>query len=328
MVDDSTATDEPPVAELQSLEATLSECNDEAGVAHTAEALAHIAWITGDADEAMARMQRGLVSSYRANERVPLSRMAVAYLSILVAGPMPVDEAIRKCEAVGPIAQRSALVEISLKANAALLFAMGDGVTVARHSLEDAESIQAALGQPPWVARVPRIAGSIELMDGDPVRAIERAGRDLDFLLQGAHPAGIDAGVIVARALCDAGRHDEAVELTRRLLDSLAAVDTSEAPEITDGEIEAVRARALAAVGRPGDATASIARSDASPPSHVRFVQRADRLLDTALACSMLDELGDARRRSEEALRLYREKGARLPALRARSVLESTTKNL
>ncbi|MFN2595120.1 MAG: hypothetical protein ABR579_09570, partial [Actinomycetota bacterium] len=321
MVDETITPDDPPVTELRSLGETLATCEDDVGFAQVHEALAHIAWISSDFDDAMAHMQKGLAASYRGKARTPLSRMSVSFLSMLVAGPMAVDDALRRCEAIGPVAQRSALVEISLKTSAAHLLALAGALGVARRSLEDAEAIQSALGQPPWVARVPRVAGSIESMDGDPAAAILRAGAGLDDLLAMGHPAGVDSGLIVARALCDLERFDEAVELARRLSESLASNPTSEAPEVGEGEIAGVLARALAATGKRDEAGSALARSDGSPPSSIRLAQAADRLVDTARACIALERPDDARSRIEKAIELYQAKGASLPETLARTLL-------
>ncbi|MDQ3879138.1 MAG: hypothetical protein M3290_12440, partial [Actinomycetota bacterium] len=327
MVDEAVTPDEPPVNELETLDETLTECGDDPGIAQVREALAHIAWITNDADRAITNMQKGLVAAYRAQARTLLSRMAVSYLTILTAGPLAVRDALARFEGVGPIAQLSSFVEIALKANAALLFALDGHFDVARLSLADAEAIQVGLMQPPWVARIPRTAALIELAAGDPGAAFQRASEDLDDLLSIAHPAGIDAAAVAARALCASQRPAEALAIAERALVALSEVTASEAPETSPGELHALRARALAPHSR-AEAIDAISESDASPPAPVRLVQAADRLVDVAVANAALGDASQARARLQEAIGLYEGKGATVLSRRARDILESGAKNL
>lgn len=326
MVDDA-ASDAPPTDELEQLGETLAGCESFVGVAQVEEALAHIAWITDDADSAIAHMQKGLVAAYRSKARTPLSRMSVSYLSILAAGPTPVRDALRKFEGVGPLAQRSAHVEIALKTNAAFMLAMDGLVDIARLSLDDAMAIQRGLHQPAWVARVPRVHAWIELVDGRPEEALRVAGADLDQLLDVGHPAGVDAAVVAGRALCEMERYDEGLALSERALAALAANRTSEAPETSAGELHGIAARA-AAHADSDTARSWIERSDAGAPPPTRFVQMADRLVDTALASAALGDVDGAHARLHRALALYEQKQATLPLERARAILERHTKNL
>jgi tetratricopeptide (TPR) repeat protein len=302
---------------LDSLESALASCDDPLGRAQAAEARGHLLWDAGEWRGSVDAMDVALDHARSAGDRPTLSRILVWVLSHALWGREPAHAAIARGEALDWTASWSALVEIKRAAVLAVLHAATGEANAAREHLHRAARIQERVGQPPFVARIPHAAAWMALLADDASAAEDALRPDFDDLLAYGHPAALEGGVLLARALVIQGRAPEALEIARTCGRVAEAAPADELGP-TRGEIAAIEARAAARGGR-GDVDLESASRDLPPEN--RPLQRGDTLLDLADAATATGDAERARELCELALVLYDGKGASACAARARKAL-------
>ena len=285
-------------------DAALPELADDArGHCRVWQLRGRLAWDLGQAATADAAWEEAA--------RSPRGRLEVTGWRALAAalGPLPVEAAIRRCEALRAAAGASPLALASTLNPLALLHAMRGDLPAAEALLAEAGAILGELGG--LDAGVSHLEASVRLLAGQPERAEAALRGDAEALGEGSALATTTA--LLAQAVLAQGRAAEARELCRATARRAAPDDA-----ITQAIRHGVEARVLAGAGAHAEAE-TLARAAVARVAPTDLLShRGDAMLDLAgvlRAAGRVDEAGDAVR---AALDLYERKGNVAAATRAR----------
>ncbi|HVR88340.1 MAG TPA: adenylate/guanylate cyclase domain-containing protein [Candidatus Limnocylindria bacterium] len=229
-------------------------------------------------------------------------------------GPMPAQDAIRRCEAILAEVGADRTLEAGMRGILAGLLAMRGQYTEARELYASGFAILEQLGLKLRMATRRTISGAVELLAGDPVAAerelrwgferLEQIGERIDR-------PGIAAQL--AEALYQQGRFEEAerfVEIADQVI-----------PGARVRYRFAVRAKMLARRGE-FDRAEALAREVvalAEPDDNLNM--RGHTLMDLAEVMRLADKIAESRHCVETALHLYERKGNAVSAAAARALL-------
>jgi class 3 adenylate cyclase/tetratricopeptide (TPR) repeat protein len=293
---------------------------DDSGLVQVWALIGHANWLLCRAaamEEAFARALERARND--APERGWLLRMlAVVYF----AGPMPVSEAIERCEEILRLGSGHGEIEVSTRAKIAGLEAMRGDFERARKLYRRSKQVGDEFGLRLHVAAVANYSGPIELLAGDP----ERAEHELRLACGVFEELGetgtlATSAAILARVLDVRGELDEAMRWTE--VSEASAPGSDLAPQFM---WRSVRAKLLARRGAfdtalvlGKEAVALAGRSDFSG-------YRGETLLDLAELLELTGDLRGAGTAATEAQALFAAKGnqvladfARLTVARLRS---------
>jgi class 3 adenylate cyclase/tetratricopeptide (TPR) repeat protein len=240
---------------------------------------------------------------------------SLAWIPLAVwAGPTPADEGLRRCAEIRERAGGDKkVVATALAAQAAFEAGLGRFET-ARESMRDAQALLEEVALTVWLAGpVAQLAGWIELLAGDPVTAERELRWGYETLNRLGEQSWLSTlAAILADAVCEQGRHEEAESLAAASEASAGAADT-----YSHALLRSVRAKVLAQRGAVEDADRlaadAVALADTSDFLHLQAqtrVARAEVLLATGRA-------ERARALVEAAIALAARKGNRVGAERA-----------
>ena len=268
---------------------------------------------TGDAMDKSAEFAR--LAGDRREELESLSWLPLP----LFAGPTPAPEGIQRCREILDRAEGDRKVEGSVLLIRAALEAMTGEVDTARTTLASAREAFEDLGLEFWIAGpVSQFAGWIELAAGDPVAAERQLRPGYEALREMGESSWLSTvAAFIARATFAQGHYEEAREFARITL------------EMADGQDvysqvlgRGVEARTLCLHGAPGEAR-RLAEEAVQLAAGTDCLQlQADALMDLAQIHWSQEELTDALRLAQEALRLHERKGNMLAAQETRAELE------
>jgi hypothetical protein len=208
-------------------------------------------------------------------------------LQTLVFGPVEVREGIRRCEAVLAGDPPPLLSATAARAVAALLAMAGD-FDGARERVERDRTIVADLGLPVIAAHAVEVYGLVELLAGDPAAAERELRPAYEAVAAIGELSAPTLAAMLARAVAEQGRPDEAREL----------VETSRRAAPEDDLTTQAQLRLAGALATGDDGLAREA---------VELAERTDFLNLRADALAVLARLtgGD----TSAAAELYRRKG-------------------
>jgi DNA-binding SARP family transcriptional activator len=297
----------------------LARHGDDGGLARAWWMLAWITWLRCRAGEAEAALTHTIEHARRAGAlRVEASGLNLLLGSGLF-GPLPVDEAIRRCEEVLTHPNEQQRIEASACRALAVLRAMKGDFDDARALVGRDRAILEELGLGFQAAAATEGYGMVELLAGDPHAAERELRRGYEALQgMGEAPAFANVTAILAQALYAGGRYSEALRFSE-MSQEAAADDDLSAQILWRGP----RAKVLARRGRnkqaetlAGDAVAFAAQTD--------FLnQRGDALLDLAEVRRLDGRMAEARTAAEDAVTLYEAKGNVVSAARAKVLLKA-----
>ncbi len=260
----------------------------------------------GGAASALTDLQRALVHAGRADDRGQLIEIGGYLASVLLHGPTPVDEALRRIGEMRDGSTESRVLEVHLLRASAHLEALRARFDDARRSIGDAKRLAAELGLQVVLARMAREAGSIELLAGDPAAA-ERELRvgydDLDRMGNWGYLTSI--GIRLSDALFLQGRLGEAKEV----VDRVASLAVTEDVDVQVG-CRRLWAKILADGGRTQEAQRLLEEAIALAMDTDFTIDQAELLTDQADVLAVVGRLDEAQAARDEAVRLYRQKGA------------------
>ncbi len=278
---------------------------DGSAPAVLAKAWRMVAFVHGTAcqwEETALALEPAIRNARAADDARQVARLSASYVMALAEGPTPAPEAIERADEV----LRYGLVDRQAEAVVLLaiapLHAMSGEFERARSLTARAGELLRDLGATVLAARTSDASSRVELMGGD-VQAAETALRaDYEALTaMDERYFRPNIAVLLARALFELGRHEEAEEMVA-IAAGIASPDDIEAQAL----VRYVRARLLDAGGRAEEAAAlaqealDLIRQTDSP------VLRADTLADLSEAFA-----GSPTQRAavlEEARSLYEQK--------------------
>jgi tetratricopeptide (TPR) repeat protein len=281
--------------------------------------LLHLGHIHQDRyEQSSGYLERAMVAAERAGDRRRAAFAAGFLGSITVFGPVPAAEGIERCRVLRRRFADHVGTSAVLLRDEAVLHAMQGRIDEAR-SLH-AEAVRAIddLGSR-WLS-ASTVFGQwlLEMLAGAPERAEASARAGLALLEEmGATNQGSTAAALLAVALVEQGRHDEAISYADLAAEWAAPDDmASQVPQL------AARARVLAASGE-------LERAEAAAREAVRLSERSDdiclrgdALVDLAAVLDLAGRVSEAAGALRAAIVLYQRKGNAVSAHRAQTTLK------
>jgi tetratricopeptide (TPR) repeat protein len=299
--------------------AVFSRVGDEVGLSRAWEHVGEVHWILGRCTEMEEVLERALEHAERAGERLGRSRILAMLAAATVFGPRPVQDGIRRCNAILGRADDDlrliAITETMIAVQEAMAGDFAGAVdrwSRSRRRLED-------VGLGVTAATLEMYRAFIELMAGTP----EKAEPDLTSAYATLEETGErnrlgTIAALLARVLYAQGRYEEAQRYT--VLSEEASSEDDVASQVlwrgTRGKVLARTGDGTAGEELAGSAVALAGASDL-------LVFQADALTDRAEVMSILNRSAEAIGDFESAIALYEHKGARVSADAARRQLGS-----
>jgi predicted ATPase/class 3 adenylate cyclase len=278
-------------------------------------ALVH--WLEGRCLEADAAWERAAEYAHETGDDRERADILAWIASSAFIGPTPVEEAIRRCEAIRQEIREDRRSAASTLYPLAGLYAMIAHFDAARECLDLACRTLEDLGFVTLSSSFTHYEGLVEILAGNLARAEERLRFGLERLEAMGERAFVSSlAALLAEVLYRQGRHDEAKRLVNRSREAAAPDDLG-----TQITWRTVRARILAATGRLEDAEADARQA-------VSLAEGTDWSAHHAAACvalgGVLSERGrplDAEMAIRTSLALYEGKGNIVAAEEARALL-------
>ena len=295
------------VAGVEQAVRALEALGDDAAVARALLVRSFADLMTSRYDLMEQPLEQALVHARRAGERHTEDEILFWLMALLTFGSTPVGAAIERCERVLAEAPGNLHVEKSAMHFLGFLHAMEGRFDDARRCRSRSTALAREFGDRLNLASTVMVDGWIELLAGEPERA-EQALRPAAEALIAMGETGYlsTAAAVLAQALYEQARYDEADEWTRTSERAASPDDTASAMtwRATRGGVLAHRgdfvagealARQAVAIGRAADNPRSL----------------ADCLLQLAEVLELAGRPEQATPFAEEALGLYEKKGIR-----------------
>ena len=289
---------------------------DELGQSRAWCLKAAIDWMRGCVAAADESWRRAALHAERGGAERELFDILDWRVSAALYGPTPVDEGIESCGEIGERVRRSPVAYAETLYPLAALHAMRGEIDVSRSLL--AESPEPDEPGRVYSAGLAQTEALVEMLADRPEVAEERLRTALGVLEQMGEKALLSStAAMLAQALYDQGRLDDAEEAARLSRENAAGEDVS--PQIV---WRGVQAKILARRGETYDAD-TLAREAVEIAAATDFLTyHADSLSDLAEVLEAAGRAEEAREAVRSALDLYEEKGNLVSAGRARRRLE------
>jgi DNA-binding SARP family transcriptional activator/class 3 adenylate cyclase len=300
----------------------FERAGDERRLAEAWSLLAWVPWFQCQASAAEQALQRAVEHARRAGD----TRTEAQSLDLLIGaawfGPLPVPEAIRRCEEiVARFAEQRRIKASALRALAGLKAMQGD-FDEARELIERHRGLVQDLELSVTAAHAAETYGIVEMLAGDPVAAERELRRGYETLEQKGGEMNVSPlAALLAQALSAQGRAEEALVFTE--LSERAALPDDRFAHV---EWRSARAKALAALGQPREAEV-VAREAVTLAEQTDFlVVHADALMILGEVLRVAGGADESLRVLEQALALYEQKGNIVAAGRARAELRAPSR--
>jgi len=272
---------------------------------------------SGRLGEAAASIARVVEHARLAGDQRLITRSALGLTLSALYGPTPVKQAIEQCKALIAEDLPDRQVQNLIACKVAQLHAMNGDCDTAREMCLRARAVLRDLGLGVRAASASLDLAVIELLAGDAAAAEREVRADCEMLERLGETFFLSTmAALLARAVREQGRYDEALELTR-LAERNAAADDIDAQVLW----RSVRAPILARAGALEEAEAlaraslDMARQTEVPGLH------ASALSDLASVLFLAKRPEEAQLVLDEAVEIYTEKGDVMSAKRARALL-------
>jgi class 3 adenylate cyclase/tetratricopeptide (TPR) repeat protein len=307
------------IAEGQRDIAIFEAAGDHAGLARAWRLLAQTYNNVGRFAEASDAADAIVRHATSAGEPRLAARAATTKAYSLLLGPIPADEAIRRCEELISQVGGDRRAEAIVSGTLSVLHAMRGSFDKARELYVQQRLILEGLGRNVAALTTSINSARVELLAGDPEAAEREARRDFDALgaLDETYFRSTVAGML-ARALYEGERFAEAQAVSEEA-QALTADDDFESQVLWRGVAARLRARAGLAneALELAESQSRLAAETASP------VFEADARLERSEVLVLLGRQEEAEPPLREALRLFEEKGDLVSAARIRRQLEA-----
>jgi tetratricopeptide (TPR) repeat protein len=303
-------------AAARSLVAELEDLGDDEALANVLllVALMHM----NRYDQSVGYAERALEVAERVGNRKDVGFAAGFMGLITVFGPVPAAEGIERCRALRQRVADHPLASASLLRREAVLEAMQGRLDVARALHSEGRRAVDDLGYRWASANVVFGEWELEMLSGAPERAEATARASLEVYEEmDATNEGSTAAALLAVALAQQGRHDQAIQYA-----DLAAEWA--APDDIASQVGHLRARAhvLAARGELERAETAAREAVRLSDRSDDISQRGDALVDLAAVLERAARSHDAATALRDAIALYERKGNVVSAARAREIVE------
>jgi tetratricopeptide (TPR) repeat protein len=297
--------------------AIFEEGREDRRLAKAWELLAWVPWFQCQAAQADAALQHAIACARRAGDGRTEAQSLHLSIGAMLFGPTPVAAAARRCEEIlARPGTQPRLRASALRALAGLSAWAGDDAR-ARVLVRSHRALVEDLGLRVAGASAAETYGIVKLAAGDPAGAEAefRSGYDSLAEMRERTLSSLLAALL-AHALHEQGRDDEALEFSERSRDAAGADDL-----LAQVQWRTARAKPLARAGRGAEAE-TLAREALALVRTTDFLAaRADAALDLARVLRLDGRRAEALPYIEEALALYEEKGCTPAATRTRAVL-------
>jgi ATP/maltotriose-dependent transcriptional regulator MalT len=246
-----------------------------------------------------------------------IARSALGLALSAVYGPTPVPEAIQQCEALiaNDLADRQ--VQNLIACNIALLRAMNGDIDEARAMIRRARTMLHDLGAGVRAVKASIDLATVEMLAGDPAGAERELRADCDMLEKMGETFFLSsARVLLAHAVREQGRDEEALEITR-------LAEKTSAPNDIEAQVlwRCIRAPILARAGAQQEAETLLRAALAMATQTEMPGPQATAWSELANVLHAGGRVDGSRQAREEALKIYVAKGDRLSAQRIRAAL-------
>jgi tetratricopeptide (TPR) repeat protein len=309
------AASERGLAVANEAQPALEDAGDDHGVARTGLLRGELAWRAGRVAEADDAWSKASERASRTGDQREVFEL-IGWRGLAAAlGPMPVDEAIARCDGFRAAVRSSPLATASTLNPLALLHAMkGDLATSDRLLTEASELLDDLGGLGSGVSHLEAFA---RLLAGRPELVEERLRADVETLSSMSEGSVLaTTTALLAQAVYDQGRLDEAGELALN-----AAQGAAEEDMLTQTTWRAVRAKVLAQRGDCAEAETLAREAVALLEPTDLLSQRGDAMLALAYALRVCERLEEADSATRDGLAMYELKGNQAAAERSRSLL-------
>jgi tetratricopeptide (TPR) repeat protein len=288
---------------------------DEGRLARAWFFLAQVPWYECHAAEAEKALERATLYARRAGDERALAWSLNLLLASHLFGPRPVGEGVAFCRDL--VARRGVQrrIEASAYRTLAGLRAMAGDFAAAERLIDRDKSLLEDLGLRVIAGVAAEVYGTVWLLAGEAKRA-EHELRTGSEALERLGEKSVLSNVLglLARAVYEQGRYDEALELSARS-EGVAALDDLSARAHWTGP------RALVLARRGDPAALLLARAAADDASRADLLPlRGQALLDLAEVLKLSGREAEARSALEEAIAVFERKGSRAGVERARSL--------
>ncbi|HJS26544.1 MAG TPA: adenylate/guanylate cyclase domain-containing protein [Actinomycetota bacterium] len=293
---------------------------DQAGLARAWDLLAWHHVYLNRFEEASRAAERGLVHARAAGDR-GLELELLGEIANVVWGPVPVTEALARCDEVARQARGNRSLSGVLCWHRAALVAMRGDIDEARRLYAEGRGITDELGRLTESAFAVQQGWYVEMLARDFRRVEELTRAEYGRLLAADSRAllGITRDLL-ALAVCAQGRFEEAEALAKQTEREPMAED-----DVTGQNVwRRVRAKALSARGEHEEAVRLARQAEALFEGTDAVIDHGEALLDLADVLRAAGEVGEATAAAREALALYERKENVVEAGRARAFLGET----
>ena len=309
-------------ATLQLTTETIPLLEQEGAHAELARAwrmVALVNQIAGSIGTAGDAIQKVVTHARAAGDERLVARSALGLTFNALNGPTPVQQALEQCQEFVTGDLRDRQVQGMIMCKLAQLRAMNGEFESARTMYRQARSLLDDLGKSMRAAQSSFDLATIELLAGDPAAAERELRVDYETIVQmgGTYFLSSMAGIL-ARAVRDQGRYQEALELTRTA-EAAAADDDVEA----QGLWRCVRAPILAHTGKTAEAQ-SLARAalERARQTQMPYLHGL-ALVAFATVLQVAGHVDEARAVVGEAIAIYAAKGDIVSTARSKDLLAS-----
>ena len=293
---------------------------DDRSLAEVWNLLAVVHLMRSDMSQRQEALERALVHARRSGDTRTEAWTIWGIVGSMAQGPTSAAEAAAFAERQLELARTKGwrLLEAGASLHLGRLHAMLGRFDQAHAQVADARRFCEELGLPFWAAATWHFSGLVEWLAGNPSEAEKHIRRGYEALGQlGEQTYRATAAAYLARVLCDLGRFDEAMNLTREV-EEVAATDDVHTQMLWRG----ARAKALARRGDDSQALhlaeeAVVLSQSIHDPS-----ERADILMDLAEVRRLGGLPVDASEAARQALELYEAKGNLIRARAVRTLFD------
>jgi DNA-binding SARP family transcriptional activator/tetratricopeptide (TPR) repeat protein len=299
----------------------LMELGHERGLAKAWVSLAEVPWLRGQAEASEHALERGLAYARSSGDTRTEALALNMLVGVTLTGPMPVKAAIERCNEVLEETRSEGRVAASALRALAGLHAMEGRFDEAWALMERDRALLRELGLKVVASSSAGVAGLIGLLADDPARAEGELRWGYQILDEiGDRNALATIAAILAEATFVQGRDEETLALTELSADAGAPEDMA-----IQVQWRGPRAKALARRGEL-DAAEQLARDAVALAEQSDFLDlHGNALMDLSEVLWIRGRSAEAAAAAESALALFRRKGNRVSATRARKAAKRAT---